>query len=118
VKHLTSQSQISREIRCFNERARRDSKPTTLGLEGRGGKCPPLTAVRKPFGPSVVHGHGGGERPAFRALEGGAGRFLTVRDLVAGGTLAWCSVLLYGVPDAEVEALRARWTPMLTEALS
>lgn len=39
-------------------------------------------------------------------------------DMVAGGTLAWCSVLLYGVPDAEVEALRARWTRMLTEALS
>jgi hypothetical protein len=39
-------------------------------------------------------------------------------DMVGGGTLAWCSVLLSGVPDAEVEALRARWTPMLTEALS
>jgi len=39
-------------------------------------------------------------------------------DMAVGGTLAWCSVLLSGVPDAEVEALRARWTPMLTEALA
>jgi excisionase family DNA binding protein len=55
-----------------------------------------VSALRKPFGPPVVHGTPGPRAP-LRALEGGAGRLLTVRE--AAERLAVSTFTVYGLCD-------------------
>jgi len=55
-----------------------------------------VSTLRKPFGPPVVH-DAPGPRAPLRALEGGAGRLLTVRE--AAERLAVSAFTVYGLCD-------------------